>query len=593
MIENDNELLKRYVHDDDHEAFEQIVRRYYGMVFGLCLNMFSKREDAEDAFQMIFITLSANASKLKSHDNICGWLHETSLRTCLCLRRKLYRKREINVKKIDSLAVDGHWQRIATQSEIETIHKEIVQLPANYRNVIILCHLQGKSRAQAAEILNTTTASIKSTLSRARKMLRIRLLRCGIATTVVLGMNCATFAQPCGPVSDSLIQSVLHACCNTPTSATCCVPHTALQGKLATVSNFSKTVLLAATGIVLMGVGLFSLWSNSASFARTKPLEIVEPDSTSQLLTGVSFEVLPQSVVQDLEKDDAESYEDKRQQIIDESIIELTNVIKRELYLRVDFNRRFLKLKDDQVDLLRIFAAGFAEKRVEIFERDLARKLNKLALDRLKSRNDHGGITINEQNAIPGEDGGIETQIELTINRHEAGGRVSVTMGTTITSLSDFKGGSSEIWAFEHSPVFKKCIPLISDNQRNAVLEAVQGLTLSERQYLELHKEGLDESDQRSRIIRLIELKLTSDLLITEDQSQALQAWLDEHVAEVVDFSANIMDGPEREVNMQVSSICYAREQMYSIDADLPDCFSEIQKDLFLRAKHRHRRALR
>lgn len=81
------------------------------------------------------------------------------------------------------------WRTIASASDVETLHCEIQRLPTLYREVVVLCHLEGKSRAQAAALLDCTTASVKAALARGRKQLRQRLLKKGIAATVALAAS--------------------------------------------------------------------------------------------------------------------------------------------------------------------------------------------------------------------------------------------------------------------------------------------------------------------------------------------------------------------------------------------------------------------
>ena len=105
------------------------------------------------------------------------------------------------------------WQSIANACDCEMLHREISRLPKRYRDVIVLCHLEGKSRSQTATILDVTTASVKASLVRGRKLLRKRLLRQGIAVSTAFGIA-ANLANTsfAGEVADSLIQSTLHHC---------------------------------------------------------------------------------------------------------------------------------------------------------------------------------------------------------------------------------------------------------------------------------------------------------------------------------------------------------------------------------------------
>lgn len=215
MLVSDNELLGLYVYKDDQAAFEKLIRRHSTMVLSVCSSLLWQKADAEDAFQAVFILLSTKAPKLLKHNSVGGWLHEVAFRISLKHRGKIMRKREVVMSEELKSNSKEPWQTIAESRESELLHREISRLPKRYRDVIVLCHLEGKSRAQAASVLDVTTASVKAALARGRKLLRQRLLKHGIAASVAFGAMVAAAGSASAStagVSESLIQSTVHHC---------------------------------------------------------------------------------------------------------------------------------------------------------------------------------------------------------------------------------------------------------------------------------------------------------------------------------------------------------------------------------------------
>jgi hypothetical protein len=82
-----------------------------------------------------------------------------------------------------------------TLQELQSIlEEEIGNLPEKYALPLTLCYLEGKTNTQAASQLGWPEGSISRRLSRAREMLRSRLVRRGLAMSAAL--IAAVFAKP-------------------------------------------------------------------------------------------------------------------------------------------------------------------------------------------------------------------------------------------------------------------------------------------------------------------------------------------------------------------------------------------------------------
>src|SRR5262249_9373522 len=61
------------------------------------------------------------------------------------------------------------------------LHEEVNRLPEKYRIPVILSYLEGKTNEEVADLLQWPVGTVKGRLSRARDLLRSRLLRRGLA----------------------------------------------------------------------------------------------------------------------------------------------------------------------------------------------------------------------------------------------------------------------------------------------------------------------------------------------------------------------------------------------------------------------------
>jgi len=181
----DGQLLAQFGDDEDgHQAFAEIVNRHGAMVFRICQRLCRTRHDAEDAAQNVFVTLADRASELKLRDCVAGWLHRTACYTAMRWRRAaLTRQRHERLAGELRPDIDPGGAGLETREPIDQLERALGALPEDYRNALILHHLEGHSVEQVAELLATPTGTVAARLSRGRAMLRDRLAIMGLAIT--------------------------------------------------------------------------------------------------------------------------------------------------------------------------------------------------------------------------------------------------------------------------------------------------------------------------------------------------------------------------------------------------------------------------
>ena len=177
---SDRELLDRFRHDQNPDAFAELVARYGRMVFGVCCRVLRDRADAEDAYQVTFLILSRKCATFRRGECIGGWLHTIAVRVALRARQR----REIR-RRVEKEAAVNQDPQPNESTCIAELDSALAELPDRFRLPLTLCYLQGRTSDQAASELGCSRSSLTRRLTEGRDLLRRRLLRRGMATPAV------------------------------------------------------------------------------------------------------------------------------------------------------------------------------------------------------------------------------------------------------------------------------------------------------------------------------------------------------------------------------------------------------------------------
>lgn len=194
----DHELLEA-ARSGDENAFRDLVEPHRGELHAHCYRMLGSAHDAEDALQEAFLRAWRGLSRFEGRSSLRSWLYRIATNTCLdTIARRPKRVLPVDygpssdphegpgepvVESVwmepypdETLGVeDGYATPEASYEQREAVELAFIaalqNLPATQRAVLILREVLGFSAKEAAETLETTTASVNSALQRARASL--------------------------------------------------------------------------------------------------------------------------------------------------------------------------------------------------------------------------------------------------------------------------------------------------------------------------------------------------------------------------------------------------------------------------------------
>jgi RNA polymerase sigma factor (sigma-70 family) len=273
----------------NEQAFEDLVRRYGPMVYGVCLRVLGHHQDAEDTFQATFLMLVRKGNSIRRRKSISAWLYRVAYRLALTQRaRSKNRVPEPLNEFLGAIEpVDPAWLELRS-----ALDEEVQRLPGHYRSVLVLCALEGKSYDDAASQLGCPRGTVAVRLLRAREMLKKRLVRRGLigAATALAAQNALPHAM--ANVPPALVMSTSSAACAVASGASLDV---APMGAAALVRAATRRYLrercqvvafvAAAVGIIGAGFSSEVFSRNAGSGAQSPPFV----QSSNQNLASTAF----------------------------------------------------------------------------------------------------------------------------------------------------------------------------------------------------------------------------------------------------------------------------------------------------------------
>ena len=174
MVESDACLVERCMAGDE-SAMRRFVQRFEGLVYGLCLRMLRRREDAEDAAQDIFLRTFRSLHRWDSDRPLTPWLVAIAANRC---RTALDRRSR---QPVAAVLPDQVGEEIAGGRDLaEELQLALDGLRPDYRRCFELFYQAELSVAEVGEELGVPQGTVKTWLHRARKELVEHLERRGV-----------------------------------------------------------------------------------------------------------------------------------------------------------------------------------------------------------------------------------------------------------------------------------------------------------------------------------------------------------------------------------------------------------------------------
>lgn len=304
----DGQLLECFLAGREEAAFEVLVRRHGPMVLGVCRRVLHNIHDAEDAFQATFLVLVRKAASLLPREVLGNWLYGVAYHTALKARAATMKRRtrEAQVKarsRCETLTEDTY------QDWLPVLDQELSRLPDKYREAVVLCDLEGKTRREAAQQLGIPEGTLSGRLTTAHRKLAQRLAGHGVtlsagAVASVLSQNAAWAGVPLPLIASTSKAAALLATGKTAAGVV------SVQ-VAALTESVMKAMLLAklkATAAVLFVIGVVTLGGGALAHRPPADTRVAPP------AVAADIPVTPLVADQEPVREEAQAPRERRQQ---------------------------------------------------------------------------------------------------------------------------------------------------------------------------------------------------------------------------------------------------------------------------------------
>ncbi len=170
----DQDLVTR-AREGDTRAFDALILKYGGKLYGLVYNMTSHKEDTHDLLQEIFARAYQSLKSFRGNSNFYTWIYQIAVNLTLNFLKKRKRRTGLSLNDPDSavqqdpaLVDTTHEANPEQQTNLKELqiklNEAMMKLSEPHRMVVTMFDIQGMSHGEIAKVLQTSEGTVRSRL---------------------------------------------------------------------------------------------------------------------------------------------------------------------------------------------------------------------------------------------------------------------------------------------------------------------------------------------------------------------------------------------------------------------------------------------
>ncbi len=177
----DDKTLVEKIREGDMPAVRFLVENYKNLIWHIIISVSGRNSDNEDLFQEVIYRIFKGCRNFRADARLSTWIGSIAHHVCVDYVRKRRKETDLIASESDLMALQNSFRHaVPEQTGKEDLNKLVLgiisKLPADYRTVITLYHLEECSYKEITEITGMPEGTVKSYISRGRNLLREALI---------------------------------------------------------------------------------------------------------------------------------------------------------------------------------------------------------------------------------------------------------------------------------------------------------------------------------------------------------------------------------------------------------------------------------
>lgn len=177
----DDRALVSQIIGGDMQAFRRLIKLHERLVAHMVARLVDQAEDREELCQDVFLKVYEKIREFNFQSRLSTWIATIAYRHAI----NHLRKRKVEVQDIhdnenyeEQFVSEGNPEEEMAEKDMDgMVLKFIDQLPAQYRIILTLYHVDGLSYQEISETMSTPEGTVKNYLFRARQLLKEKVMR--------------------------------------------------------------------------------------------------------------------------------------------------------------------------------------------------------------------------------------------------------------------------------------------------------------------------------------------------------------------------------------------------------------------------------